>query len=137
MRTLALNSRTRPTFFDLYRIKQPVTAVVSFGHRVSGVFIALLVPFLIALLQFSVASPEGWRRAVSIAGSGWARVIAVLAVWAFAHHLFAGVRHLLFDLHVGAGAAEGPLRLKASRAGAWAVLAAEACVLILAIVALA
>ncbi len=77
MRTLALNSRTRPTFFDLYRIKQPVTAVVSFGHRVSGVFIALLVPFLIALLQFSVASPEGWRRAVSITAQAVALMTAV------------------------------------------------------------
>ncbi len=130
MRTVALNSRTRPTFFDLYHIKQPVTAMVSFGHRVSGVFIALLVPFLIYLLQLSLAGPDGWQRAATIAWNGWVRAIAVLAIWGFAHHLFAGVRHLLFDLNAGT-------RLKASRASAWSVLAAEACVLILAIVALA
>ena len=128
MRTLAFKARTRPTFFDLYRIKQPVTAVVYFGHRVSGVFIALLVPLLIYVLQLSLANPEDWQRAAAIVQNGWARALAVLLVWAFAHHLFAGVRHLLFDLHAGA-------ELRASRASAWAVLAAEACVLLLALVA--
>ena len=27
--------------------------------------------------------------------------MAIGAIWAYAHHLFAGIRHLLLDLHVG------------------------------------
>ncbi len=128
MRTLAVKARTRPTFFDLYRIKQPVTAVVSFGHRVSGVFVALLVPFLVYWLQLSLSGPAGWERAAALWQNSGVRAVAVLLIWAFAHHLFAGVRHLLFDIHAGTV-------LQAARTSAWVVLAAEAGVLILAIVA--
>jgi len=121
-----LTARTRPVFFDLFLIRQPVTAIVSIGHRVSGVLLAVAVPFLVYLWQLSLSGPEGYARAASIFDHAWIRVLAVLLIWAFAHHLLAGVRHLLFDVHLGT-------RLEASRASAWIVLAAEACILILAI----
>jgi len=37
-------------------------------------------------------------------------------IWAYLHHLFAGIRHLALDLHYGTD-------LPAARATSWAVLA--------------
>lgn len=42
------------------------------------------------------------------------KVGAIVFVWALAHHLLAGVRHLLSDIDVGS-------RLPAARRSAWAV----------------
>jgi succinate dehydrogenase/fumarate reductase cytochrome b subunit len=66
------------------------------------------------------------------------RVFLVLAALALAHHLLAGIRHLLFDLHVATAPPHRPehLRPQAIRATAWAVLVAEAIAVIVTIVAL-
>jgi succinate dehydrogenase / fumarate reductase cytochrome b subunit len=131
--------RRAPRFFDLLAIRQPVTAVVSFGHRVSGVILALLIPVLAWMLQWSLSSPEGFAQVSAVLAPAWLRVVAVLLTWALAHHVFAGIRHLLFDLHVATAPPHRPehLRPRAIRATAWAVLAAEAIVVIVAIVMVA
>lgn len=123
---IELQSRARPVFFNLYRIKQPVTAIVSFGHRVAGVVLALFAPVLVYVLQLSLASPRGYASAVALFQQASVRVIAVLLIWALAHHVLAGVRHLLFDIHVGTS-------LHAARISAWIVLAIELSIVILAI----
>lgn len=137
MRPGVLQARTRPAFFNLYLIRQPVTAVVSIGHRVSGVVLALVVPILVYLLQLSLSGPQGYARVGAFFDRVWIRGLTVFLIWAFAHHLLAGVRHLLFDLHVGTvDRVSGPpgASLGTSRASAWIVLGAEACIVILAIV---
>ena len=127
----------RPVFFDLFRIRQPVNAVVSFGHRASGVILALLVPALTWLLQRSLRSPGDFASVVALFEHAWMRAIVILSVWALAHHTLAGIRHLLFDIHVGTSPPLRPdhLRPVQMRRSAWAVLIAEGLVVLLTIVA--
>jgi len=115
----------RPVFFDLLRIRFPVTAIVSIGHRVSGVVLALFVPVLAYLLQLSLEGAERFSDVVALLQHLPVRFVIVLLVWALAHHVLAGVRHLLFDVHLGT-------RLGAARASAWGVFAIELLVLLLA-----
>ncbi len=126
MATILQQRIRRPVFLNLFQIRLPVTAVVSFGHRVSGVVLALAVPFLVYLLQLSLRSAEGFAAATALFQHGIIRAIAVVIVWALAHHACAGVRHLLFDIHVGTS-------LHAARTGAWIVLLVELVVLVVAI----
>ena len=118
--------RARPVFFSLHRIRFPVTAVVSITHRVSGVVVALTVPALVYLLQLSIAGPHGFERAAALLRHGLVRSSVVLLLCVLGHHVFAGVRHLLFDIHVGT-------RYGAARLSAWAVFAADIAVVALAI----
>jgi len=129
----------RPVFFDLFRIRQPVNAVVSFGHRVSGVVLALVVPVLTWLLQRSLSDPESFSSVVALFEQAWTRAIVVFLIWALAHHVFAGIRHLLFDIHVGTSPPLRPdhLRPVQMRRSAWAVLIAELLVVLLTIGVLA
>jgi len=106
----------RPVFLDLARIRFPVGAVASIGHRISGVLLALVLPFAVWFLQLSLRSDS-----ISIETGGFFRLAALLLAWAGAHHLFAGVRHLLMDVGIGAS-------LPAARASAYAVLIAAAAV---------
>lgn len=119
----------RPVFFNLFQIGFPVTAIVSIGHRVSGVVLALVIPLLAYLLQRSLADAEGYAAAAEFFRGVAARGLLVLVIWALAHHVLAGVRHLLFDAHVGTS-------LAAARASAWAVFIIEIGVVVLAIGAL-
>ena len=106
----------RPVFLDLTRIHLPVMAVLSLGHRVSGVLLVCAMPPLVWLFGRSLAGAEEYAAVRGLLASGPARIALVLLAWACAHHVLAGVRFLLLDLGVGVDA-------RSARAGAWAVLA--------------
>ncbi|MDX9741542.1 MAG: succinate dehydrogenase, cytochrome b556 subunit [Gammaproteobacteria bacterium] len=96
------NQAQRPVYLDLFRIRQPVTAVLSIGHRLSGVLMVLSIPPVIWLFDRSLASAEGYRQAVALLQSLPVRLALLLLIWGFAHHFFAGIRYLLMDVDVGA-----------------------------------
>lgn len=100
----------RPVFLDLARLRYPVGAVASIGHRLSGVLLVLALPFAVWLLQASLQ-----REAPALETSVPVRIVGALLAWAAAHHLFAGIRHLLTDVGVGAS-------LSAARKSAYAAL---------------
>jgi succinate dehydrogenase / fumarate reductase cytochrome b subunit len=86
-----------------YRL--PPAGMVSILHRVSGVLMFLLLPFVIWLFDASVTSEISYERFTSVfsAGvgplAGWFVKLVVLAlIWAYLHHLIAGVRHLWMDM---------------------------------------
>jgi len=108
---------TAPVFLNLFRIRFPVGAVTSIGHRLSGVCLFLSLPFWIYLLELSLAGPEDFAQALDILASPWLRAGLVLGAWAIFHHLFSGVRILLMDTGTGR-------ELRVSRRTAWLVNAA-------------
>jgi succinate dehydrogenase / fumarate reductase cytochrome b subunit len=106
----------RPVTLPLMRLRLPVTGWVSFLHRISGVLLFLCLPLALYALERSLAGPEAFDEIRRQMTQPAARVLLLLAVWALAHHLFAGIRHLLMDLHVG-------VSLAAARRSAWAAAA--------------
>lgn len=85
-----------------YRL--PPAGVVSILHRVSGVLMFLLMPFIIWMFDNSVTSESSYARFASVfhegAGflPGWAfKLIALGLIWGYLHHFIAGVRHLYMD----------------------------------------
>jgi succinate dehydrogenase / fumarate reductase cytochrome b subunit len=91
----------RPVFLDLLKIRLPVGGVMSIGHRVSGVFLALSLPPMIYLLERSVSGADGLAWVGEITAGLPFAVFLFLVLWALMHHFLAGIRHLLMDLHVG------------------------------------
>lgn len=109
--------RSRPVYLDLARIRFPVGAVASIGHRISGVVLACALPFAAIALERSLASEASFAALVEAIRTPAGRVAAVVLAWGAAHHLLAGIRHLLSDVGVGAS-------LTAARRSAYAVLVA-------------
>ena len=93
----------RPVYLDLLAIRQPLPAIVSILHRVSGTLLFLVgIPLLLAGVQASLASAEGYRRMRRRRGASASPSSSLLALaWAYLHHLLAGIRHLLLDVHIG------------------------------------
>ncbi|SFN23314.1 succinate dehydrogenase, cytochrome b556 subunit [Nitrosospira briensis] len=94
--------RKRPKYLDLMRIKQPLPAVVSLLHRVSGALLFFPgIPLLLCSLDIVLNSPEGHVQLQSLLDNPLLKVVLTLSLWFFLHHFCAGIRFLALDLHYG------------------------------------
>ncbi|RCX08975.1 succinate dehydrogenase, cytochrome b556 subunit [Extensimonas vulgaris] len=91
---------------DLPTYRLPAAGWVSILHRISGFLMFLLLPFVLWMFDTSVSSEisfEKFKAAFNV-GLGWApgwffKLIALALIWAYLHHLTAGLRHLWMDTH--------------------------------------
>ena len=90
---------------DAVKYRLPLAGVVSILHRVSGLLMFALLPFIIWLFDNSLRSEISYDTFSSafVAGIGvvpaWFVKLVVLALtWAFLHHAIAGVRHVWMDM---------------------------------------
>jgi succinate dehydrogenase / fumarate reductase cytochrome b subunit len=95
-------TKPRPVYLDLFRIRMPMPSVVSVLHRASGALMLVLgIPLVLAGVDASLASPEAYASLKATLSQPLAKVMLLVLAWAFFHHLAAGIRHLLLDVHVG------------------------------------
>src|SRR5512135_291225 len=95
-------AKRRPVFLNLVAIKQPLPAIVSILHRISGALLfAVGIPLLLWFVQTSLASNEGFDAAFGPLSSWLGKLVLLGIAWAYIHHLLAGLRHLALDLHIG------------------------------------
>jgi succinate dehydrogenase, cytochrome b556 subunit len=123
------SEKRRPVFFNLTQIQMPVGALTSITHRVTGIFLAISVPFGIYLLDLSLQDPQSYAQVISLFDKLTFRAATILLVWVLTHHLLAGIRHLLSDIDIGS-------QLPAARRSAWVVNLGGIAVALLAIGAL-
>ncbi len=109
-------TKQRPKFLNLAEIKQPIPAIASILHRVSGAGLFLMLPLLIWLFQLSLGSPESVETLKAVFANPLVKLILLGLLWAFLHHFCMGIRILLIDVHVG-------VEKQQARASAKAVLA--------------
>ncbi|HEX2012331.1 MAG TPA: succinate dehydrogenase, cytochrome b556 subunit [Roseateles sp.] len=91
-------------FTDVRTYRLPAAGFVSILHRVSGLLMFLLLPFIIWMFDNSLTSEISYESFTNafVAGIGfvpaWFVKLVVLALaWAYFHHFIAGVRHLWMD----------------------------------------
>lgn len=94
-------TKTRPKHLDLAKIRLPLPGIVSILHRISGFGLFLFLPFLLYLLHSSLASPASYVRYRGLIDNPLIKIVLIGLVWAFLHHLFAGLRFLALDVHWG------------------------------------
>jgi len=107
-----IKTKQRPIHLDLRRIRMPINAIASIGHRISGVIIFLLMPVGIFLLDLSLMGQEGFATVVAVFDSFLGKAVLLLLLWAFVHHLLAGLRCMSIDIDFGV---EKPFFLKTAR----------------------
>ena len=86
----------RPVYLNLLKIRQPLPAVVSILHRISGFLLFLLLPFALFAFQNSLSSEQAF---LDLAGNAWLRAGMFVMLGMYVYHFFAGLRFLVFDLH--------------------------------------
>ena len=90
---------------DLPTYRLPVAGIVSILHRISGLVMFLLLPFIVWMFDTSVSSEISFAKFSAAFNIGLGFVPAVLVkavvlalIWAYLHHLIAGVRHVYMDV---------------------------------------
>jgi succinate dehydrogenase cytochrome b subunit len=107
---MADEHKPRPVYTNIHvsqiiAYRLPIAGVVSILHRVSGALMFLLLPLVVWLLDVSLTSEVSYERFSNafIAGVGVVpafllKLVVLALIWAFLHHLVAGVRHLWMDI---------------------------------------
>jgi succinate dehydrogenase / fumarate reductase cytochrome b subunit len=108
--------KKRPLWYNLSLFNLPLPGLVSILHRVSGALLFVLTAWLLYLLDASLAAPERFEEMQRVVAHPLARLVLLAVLWAFLHHLCAGVRYLFLDLDMG-------VDLPTARATSGAVLA--------------
>ena len=94
--------KQRPKFYDLNLAHLPAAGLVSIFHRISGALLFLpVIPALLYLMQVTLGSESGWLHWKRFLAEPAVKVVLLGFVWLYAHHLFAGIRYLLLDVHIG------------------------------------
>jgi succinate dehydrogenase / fumarate reductase cytochrome b subunit len=109
-------AKPRPKYLNLVQIRLPIPGIVSILHRVSGAALFLFLPFLLTLFEMSLESAQTFNRFKATMSHWMIKLIVIGLVWAYLHHLCAGIRHLALDLHYG-------LELPGARSSSYLVLA--------------
>lgn len=109
----------RPEFRNIHALRDlpgyrlPLAGLVSILHRISGALLFVLLPFVIWMFDVSVSSEISFSRFVSLFDRGLAlfhdgsgrvpgwffKLVALALIWAYLHHLIAGLRHLWMDVN--------------------------------------
>jgi succinate dehydrogenase / fumarate reductase cytochrome b subunit len=91
-------------FVDLPSYRLPAAGWVSILHRVSGALMFLLLPFIIWLFDKSISSEISFAKfrsafnvGVGIYPAWFISLVTLALLWAYLHHLIAGLRHLYMD----------------------------------------
>jgi succinate dehydrogenase / fumarate reductase cytochrome b subunit len=90
---------------DLPTYRLPPAGWVSILHRVSGALMFLLLPFIIWMFDMSVSSEISFAKfklafnlGLGFVPGWFMKLVALSLIWAYLHHLIAGIRHLYMDV---------------------------------------
>lgn len=102
--------KPRPTHRNIHisqivKYRLPPAGIVSILHRVSGLLMFLLLPFIVWLLDNSLTSEISFDRFASAFTSGigvlpgwFIKLVCLGLIWAYLHHMIAGLRYLWMDV---------------------------------------
>jgi succinate dehydrogenase / fumarate reductase cytochrome b subunit len=108
--------KKRPLWYNLSPLNLPLPGLVSILHRISGAALFLFLLWLLYLLDASLSSAERFDALRQTLAQPLAKLVLLGLLWAFLHHLFAGIRYLFLDVDKG-------VDLATARATSAAVLA--------------
>ena len=95
---------------DIVRYRMAPPQLVSILHRISGVLLFLVgIPFILYLLQNSLTSELSFQVYRSAVSSWLGKLVLLVLIWSFVHHLLAGIRFLTLDLHLAGEREQGAM----------------------------
>ncbi len=117
--------KNRPKYLALNQIRLPLPGLVSILHRISGMLLFLTLPLLLWMLQQSLISADAHAQVAELLSHPFSKAVLLIILWAFLHHLCAGIRFLIIDLDIG-------VALSPARASSKLVLAVSLMLTVLA-----
>ncbi len=89
----------RPVNLNLF--PQPIAAIVSISHRITGAALFVGVAFALYALDLALSSPAGFAEAAAMLHKPLPMFILFGLLFVLMFHIIAGIKHLLLDFHIG------------------------------------
>ena len=93
-------------FNDVRTYRLPPAGWVSILHRASGLIMFLLLPFILWMFDTSLSSEFSFAKFKAVFNEGcgfvpgwFIKLVTLAIIWAYLHHLIAGLRHLFMDVN--------------------------------------
>ncbi|VUZ25160.1 Uncharacterised protein [uncultured Comamonas sp.] len=93
-------------FKDVRTYRLPWAGKVSILHRVSGMLMFVLLPFVFWMFDTSLSSEisfatfkGAFNEGLGFVPGWFIKLVTLGLIWGYLHHLCAGVRHLMIDLN--------------------------------------
>ena len=111
--------KKRPVYTNIHvtqivSYRLPPAGIVSILHRISGLLMFLLLPFVVWMLDNSLSTEISFETftnvfVAGVAGiPGWfIKLVALALIWGYLFHFIAGVRHLWMDATHSVSKAQG------------------------------
>ena len=92
----------RPVNINLFKIRLPMSALISITHRLSGIYV-FFITLPLSIILFQMALTESSYDAISllIQTNSFFSTFVYFSFLIFLYHILTGIRHLLMDVHVG------------------------------------
>ncbi|MBA4344326.1 MAG: succinate dehydrogenase, cytochrome b556 subunit [Methylibium sp.] len=112
-------AKKRPVYRNIHvsqivSYRLPPAGIVSILHRISGMLLFVLLPFVIWMFDTSVTSEISYGAFTNafVAGIGFVpgwfiKLVSLGLIWGYLHHFIAGVRHLWMDATHSVSKAQG------------------------------
>ncbi|MGI9406433.1 MAG: succinate dehydrogenase, cytochrome b556 subunit [Hyphomicrobiaceae bacterium] len=91
------NKSARPLSPHIQIYKPIINMIMSIVHRITGAALYVGTLLLAWWLVAVAVGPEAYATASSVLGSWFGRLVLIGYCWALMHHMFGGVRHLIWD----------------------------------------
>jgi succinate dehydrogenase / fumarate reductase cytochrome b subunit len=95
----------RPVNLDLSSLKYPPMAIASILHRLSGILLFFLFPWVLYLFSRSLLSEAEFQATLLSFSSSFPKILLWTFFSALIYHLLAGIRHIFMDIGWGEGLA--------------------------------
>ncbi len=93
-------NQQRPINLELSTMRMTINMVASILHRIAGLGLFLLLPFMVCLLAQSLESEQQFNAIVNGESLG-VKFLLTLFLAGFAYHFVAGIKHLFLDWGLG------------------------------------
>ena len=106
----------RPVNINLFKIRLPISALISITHRISGMYV-FFITLPLTIYFFKNTSTEISFKAINslMHDNIILSTFVYFSFLVFLYHIMTGFRHLLMDIHIGEN-------LKAANASAYIVI---------------
>ena len=111
----------RPLSPHLQIYRPALTMLMSIVHRITGAALYFGTLLLVWCLIAAAAGPNAYATVQWFMESLLGRLILFGYTWALLHHMFGGIRHLIWDLGYGFGPSEREWLTVATLAGSVAL----------------
>lgn len=86
---------------QILQYRLPLAGIMSILHRISGAVMFLMLPVFVYLLDLSLTSELSYAQLLDLSDLTIVKLVFCGLAFAFIHHFWGGIRHLINDMHIG------------------------------------